>query len=140
MIIDPTTDVGKLRLRIADYSEFPMLPDSVYDSVLADNDGNLTKSTITLANYILGILSLRTHRKLQALEVWGAESFANYRQFLLDTIANPNTISGVYPIPYSPDPQGQINPLIQFVNDWNDSYSKPTNSETLSMTASYQVF
>ena len=140
MIIDPTTDVGKLRLRVADHGDLPFLPDSVYESVLSDTENSLTKSTVILANYILGLLSLRTHRKLQQIEMWSGEAFTNYRLFLRETISNPNTISGVYPIPYSPDPQGQINPLIQFVSDWNDSYSKPTNSETLSMTASYQVF
>ena len=140
MIIDPTTNLGKLRLRCADIGDLPFLTDEVYNSVLGDTSDNLTKSTVICANYILGILSLRTHRKLSNLEIWGQEAFTNYRLFLRETIANPNTISGIYPIPYSPDPQGQVNPLIQFVSDWNNSYSPLTNSETISQLALYQTF
>jgi hypothetical protein len=132
--LDPTTNLGRLRLRCGDYSDMPWLPDSVYNQTLIENDNNLVRSAKTCAQYILGQLSFKTHRKigLQA-EVWGGEAFAQYKQFLLLTVTNPNFMD-ISPIPVNL--QGTaLHPLMQFTKDWNLNYAQITQSEQLSMNA-----
>ena len=74
--IDPTTNLGKLRLRIADYGDIPYLPDVVYTQTLIDTNNSLTASAIILAKYILGMLSFQTDRKLGLqLSVNGSQKF-----------------------------------------------------------------
>lgn len=136
MIIDPTTPIGQVRLRVADFSDLPILPDEVYQATLDSTDGNIPKTSKIIAGYILGSLAFNTHRKLQQLEVWGAEAFTNYRNFLKDTINNPNDLSNFFPIAYVPQDAHCLNPLIEFVNDWNNSYAGTTQSEDLAFTAS----
>jgi hypothetical protein len=135
MSLDPTTPIGKLRLRIADWSDSPFLPDSVYQSVLDDNSGNLYSSAKTLATFILGILSQRTHRKLSTLEVWGAEAFANYKSFLLLTVTNP-AFMDLSPLPYSASGCG-LSPILQFKHDWDRNFTKGTQSQQLAFDALY---
>jgi hypothetical protein len=134
MIIDPNTDIGKLRLRLGDWSDLPILPDSVYEAVLASTSNDLSRSTVTLANYILAIFAQRSHKKLQQLEQWSGETFVNYRRFIIDTINSPNTISGIYPIPFSASSTTE-SPLVKFVKDWNDAYRYPNQSQVLSDVA-----
>ena len=55
--IDPTTNIGKLRLRLADWRDIQWLPDSVYQQTLDDNNNNLTACTRILSQYILAILT-----------------------------------------------------------------------------------
>lgn len=121
MALDPTTSIGKLRLRVADYSDLPYLPDSVYQSVLDDNDNKLPRSAIVLAYYILGILAHKTHRKMGLqLEVWGKEAFDSYKEFLLLTVNNP-AFMNLSILPYSK--AAEFSPLIQFADDWNKNYA-----------------
>ena len=56
-VIDPSTNIGKLRLRLADWRDIQWLPDAVYQQTLDDTSNNLTASTRILAQYILAILS-----------------------------------------------------------------------------------
>ena len=135
-VIDPTTNIGKLRLRVADYSDLPYLPDTVYQSTLDDNDGNLTRSATVVATYILGMLSLKTHRKLQQLEVWGSEAYKNYRDFLLLTVTNP-AFMNISPIPYSASGTA-LHPLLQFASDWNKGFPT-TQSQQLAHDASISI-
>lgn len=133
MALDPTTNIGKLRLRVADYSDLPYFPDAVYQSVLDDNDDNLPRSAITMATYILGMLSGKVHRKLGLqLEVWGAEAFANYKQFLLLTVKDPAFMT-MAPIPYGASGT-TVDPLLQFMNDWNKNYTQGTESQQLAVS------
>ncbi len=133
-VLDPSTDIGRIRLRVGDYSDLEYLPDEVYQSTLDDNAGNLVASASRIAMYILGILSHQTHRKMGLqLEVWGAEAFKNYKEFLILTVSNPAFMQ------YSPQPYGvsgtTVHPLIQFQNDWNKNYMNGTDSQNLAFTA-----
>lgn len=134
MALDPTTNIGKLRLRVADYSDLPYLPDAVYQSVLDDNDDNLPRSATTIATYILGMLAHKTHRKLGLqLEVWGAEAFENYKEFLLLTVTNP-AFMNISPIPYATT--DEFSPILQFASDWNKNFTTGTESQQLAFNAS----
>lgn len=133
MALDPTTNIGKLRLRVADYSDLPYLPDTVYTAVLVENGDNLPRSAVQLAHYILGIMSHKTHRKMGLqLEVWGAEAYSNYRDFLMLTISNP-AFMNISPLPYVSS--AEFSPMIQFQSDWNRAYSEGTQSQALASDA-----
>lgn len=134
MIIDPTSNIGKLRLRVADYSDLPIFPDSVYQSVLDDSAGNLPKAAKTIAGYILGALSHKTHRKMAQLEVWGSEAFHNYKSFLALTITSPEFMD-LSPIPYSST--GERSSLIDFQETWNRNFYAGTEAQQFHSTASY---
>jgi hypothetical protein len=117
---DPSTPIGKVRYRIGDIGQIPILDDAVIQGALDDANGNIPRASSQSAQYILATLSFKTHRKLQGLETWGDQQFANYLKFLNATILNPNLMS-VAPIPY--DNTGEENPLMKFVEDWNKAYS-----------------
>jgi hypothetical protein len=121
-VIDPTTNVGKLRLRVGDVSDIPFFPDSVYEATLTDEDDNLPRAARRMAQYILGTLSAKTHRKLAQLEVWGQEYFDNYVKFIKLTILNPMFMD-ISPVPYGSGSEEQVHPLIQFQQDWNKNYA-----------------
>lgn len=133
MTLDPTSDIGKLRLRVADYSDLPYLPDAVYQATLNDNAGNLPTTARVLATYILGMLAHKTHRRMNQLEVWGAEAFENYRKFLLLTVKDPAFMS-ISPIPYGASTT-TLHPLLQFSKDWNLNYVAGTQSDQLNLDA-----
>jgi hypothetical protein len=134
MTLDPTSDIGKIRLRIADYSDLPLLNDAVISATLADCGGNVPKAAKTCATYILGMLAHKTHRKMAQLEVWGAESFLNYSKFLLLTVSNPNFMD-CSPIPYSAN--AESNPLLDFQRSWNQNFYAGTETQQSNSTASY---
>lgn len=135
MILDPTSPIGMVRLRVADYSDLPLFPDSVYQAVLDENSGSIPATAKTMASYILGALSHKTHRKLAQIEVWGAEAFKNYKDFLILTVKDPAFMS------YSPVPYGlssvDNNPLLQFTQDWNKNFYAGTESQQLAVNALY---
>lgn len=120
--IDPTTPLGKVRLRVGDWADLPILPDSVINAALTDNDNNVPRASALCAQYILGTLTAKTHRKLAQLETWSNEQFDNYVKFLKMTILNPNLMATA-PVPYVNVDEEEQHPLIQFVEDWNESYS-----------------
>ena len=135
-IIDPTTNLGKLRLRCADYSDIPFLPDSVYLQTLTDNNDNLFASARTCASYILGMLAFKTHRKMGLqLENWGGEAFAQYKEYLLLTVTNP-AFMDLSPLPYSAT-SGTVSPIIQFQNAWNKNFTRGTENQQLNLNALY---
>lgn len=120
MIIDPATPVGKIRLRIGDWADLPILPDAVIISALEDCANNIPRAASLCAQYILGTLTAKTHRKLANIEVWSNEQFSNYVAFIKLTIFNPHNMS-LAPIPYVGDTSK--NPLSMFTEDWNAAYS-----------------
>ena len=134
MVIDPTTPIGKLRLRCADIGDIPFLPDSVYNQALIDNNNALPQSAKQCATYILGQLAFKTHRKMGLqLEVWGAEAFDNYKQYLLLTVANPNFMD-ISPLPVNV--QGdELHPIMQFQKDWTLNYAQITQSQQMTIDA-----
>lgn len=132
-VIDYSTDIGKLRCRTADVSDLPYLPDQVYASVLAEKSGNMNAAVVALSSMILGQLAFKTHRKLQQLEVFGAEAFENYSKFLIMTIKDP-AFMNIAPIPYGSGTDN-VHPLIEFANNWNRNFNV-TNSQQLAFDAS----
>ena len=139
MIIDPTTPIGKMRLRVGDYSDLPIMPDEVYTATLDDNAGNIKKASVTVAQYILAALTGQTQQRLGQIEIYGGEWFKNYLQMLKATIMNPNVMD-LHPMPYTPavvDNYGnEIEmPLIQFQRDWNNNFVDGTEAEQTRQTA-----
>lgn len=134
MALDPTTDIGKLRLRVGDWSDLPYLPDEVYQATLDDTSNNLPKSATILAQYILGILTRKTHRKLQQLEVFGSDQFNQYLQFLKETVLNPNQLFNLAPIPYAPEVFDNYG-AEAFVTDWRNNFNGGTQSQMMAFTA-----
>jgi len=130
-IIDPTTVVGKLRLRCGDTSDLPMLSDQVYEQTYTDCNNSLARATSTCAQYILALLSQNTHQKLVQIEVWGAEAFSNYLTFLTKVVLNPS-LSQICPIPYSAS-NDKTHSLIQFQEDWYEGFVAGTQSEQMEL-------
>lgn len=124
-VIDPTTPLGKVRLRVGDWSDLPLLPDTVINSALTDCQNSVPRASALCAQYILAILSFKTHRKLAQLETWDNEKFKHYVEFLKTTVLNPNLMA-TSPIPYTGMAEVD-HPLIKFVEDWNASYSGADN-------------
>lgn len=132
-IIDPSTPLGMLRLRCADYGDLPFLPDSVYLQTLADNGDNLPASAKICATYILGMLSFKVHRKMGLqLEVWNNTQYTNYRDYLLLTATNPAFMSSS-PIPYAAT--ADFSPIADFQANWNRTYFNGTESQALARLA-----
>lgn len=143
MAIDFTTDVGRVRLRVGDAGDFPLLPDIVYTQTISDCTGYLPRAAVIICQYILGTLTSRTHKKLAQIEVFGKDYFDNYLIFVKNTILNPNTFD-ISPLPYTPpilDSWGQpiLQPILEFMQDWNQNYAFGTASDNLRWT-SYPAF
>lgn len=139
MILDPTTPIGKIRLRVGDYSDLPILPDEVYQSALDDCQSYLPRASVLVAQYILASLTGQTHQKLAQIEVYGGEWFTNYLAFVKATILNPNLMQ-VTPLPYTPVTTDEFGnklevPLIQFQKDWNRNYYFGTQDQLMHLTA-----
>lgn len=139
MVIDPTTSIGKMRLRVGDYSDLPLMPDAVYTSALDDCQGNVPRACTLVATYILASLTGQTHQKMAQIEVYGEQWFSNYLAFVKAVILNPNVWS-LAPMPYTPvtlDEYGQQVevPLVQFQKDWTKNYACGTQSQEMRVTA-----
>lgn len=138
-LLDPTQPIGKMRLRVGDFSDLPLLPDSVYSSALDDCNQNIPKASVLVAQYILGMLTAQTHQKLQQIEVYGAEWFQNYLAFVKATILNPNFMD-IQPMPYVAQVKNEFGqvvemPLVQFQKDWNNNYITTTQSQDMHLMA-----
>lgn len=132
-MIDFSTNIGKLRLKVGDFQDLSILPDSVYLQTLTENENNINRSSKIIAGYIAAILSQRSHEKVSFLEIWGAEAFDNYMIFIKNIILNPS-MSGVSPIPYGFN-EGTISPIIKFQNNWEASYQIPNADDVLEYIA-----
>jgi hypothetical protein len=133
MQLDPTTKLGKVRLRVGDFLDLPIFPDAVYQSTLDDTGGNVLRASKTMAQYILAALTMRVHEKMAQVEVYGNQYVDNYIKFLKTTVLNPNMME-VAPVPYG----AQLDvdhPLIKFQKDWNNNYAGGTASQQLTLTA-----
>lgn len=133
-VIDPSTPIGMVRLRIADWSDIPHLPDTVIQSALDNASGNMAKASITCALYILGILSQKVDRRagLQ-LQVWNSQSYKSYKDFLLTTVSNPYLID-FSPLPWSASTI-DLPDLVQFASDFRKNYPRNTESQQLAVDA-----
>lgn len=126
-IIDPSTPLGKVRLRVGDWQDLPILPDTVIESALSDCQDSVPRASALCAQYILATLTFKTHRKLAQLETWSNEQFEHYVEFLKMTVLNPNLMS-TSPVPYTGNIETD-HPLIQFVEEWNESYAQTKNTD-----------
>lgn len=126
MVIDPSTPLGKVRLRIGDWSDLPILPNEVIQSALVDCQNYVPRAAALCAQYILATLTAKTHKKLAQLETWSSEQFKNYVEFLRLTVLNPNMMT-TSPVPYT-GMADVDNPLIVFVDQWNKDYVGPDYS------------
>lgn len=133
MIIDPSTNIGKLRLKIGDTNDLILLPDTVLQQTLTDNDNNVNRSAKVCAGYIAAILSQRTHERLNFIEIWGSEAYKNYMDYIKNIMLNPN-MSDVSPIPYGAG-TSTTNPIMTFNTNWTNAYSGLTADETLALIA-----
>jgi hypothetical protein len=125
-VLDPTTSLGKIRLRIGDWHDLVILPDSVIQSALDDCQSSVPRAAALCAQYILATLTAKTHKKLSQLETWSGEQFNNYVQFLKLTVLNPNMMT-TSPVPYTG--MAEIDhPLMKFIDDWNNDYIGPDYS------------
>lgn len=134
--IDASTALGKCRLRCGDYGDLPLLPDSVYLTTLSENNGNVFRSSMICATYILSMLAVSScHQKLSFIELYGNQKYDQYESYLMK-IAKDSSFNGSSPIPYTGATSTTTkNPLIQFTEDWGNSYTYPTNSEDLRLLA-----
>lgn len=129
-LIDPTTPLGKLRLRVGDTNDLELLPDAVYISTLDDCSQNIPRATSIIAQYILAMLTSQTHQKLAQMEVYGSDWYKQYESFIRLTILNPN-LSQISPIPYAGGLTVQ-NPLTKFNDDWLKNMPRGTERQQLS--------
>lgn len=134
-VIDPTTPIGKVRLRVGDFLDLPIFPDSVYQATLDDNGGNVLRASKMMAQYILATLTMRVHEKLAQIEVYGNQYVDNYIKFLKATILNPHMME-VSPLPYAAG-LDENHPILQFQKDWNANYSRGTAAEAMADSATY---
>ena len=135
MVLDLSQNEDKIRLRVGDYNDPVLLPTSVYTATLADNNNNVNKCVPIIATYLLALFAQKSHSKLSYIEVWGSEVYSNYKDWLLKVVLNP-MMNQSSPIPYTGASSTTTkNPLIAFVEDWENSYQKPTQSEDLSNIA-----
>lgn len=137
--LDPSTDVGRLRLRCGDYFDIPLFPDSVYEQTITDCNGYLPRAATLMCQYILGMLTQRVHKKLSQIEIFGTDYFNSYLAFVKATILNPAYMD-ISPLPYTPpimDAWGNLlqQPIIQFQIDWNQNYAYGTQSQQMHWTA-----
>lgn len=117
--IDPTTPLGKVRLRIGDWSDIPILPDSVINASLTDCQNSIPRTSQLCAQYILATLTAKTHKKLAQLEAWSGEQFNNYLAFLKLIVLNPH-VSATAPVPYVNDLTEH--PIQEFMDEWKAGY------------------
>lgn len=135
MTLDPSSPIGMIRLRIADWSDIPILSDAIIQSALTQNDNNVPRAAKLCAQYVLGSLTNKVHRKMSLqLEVFGSEWYQNYRDFLVLTVTNP-AFMDVSPLPSSTTLSESVNPLVQFSKDWNNNFFRGTNSQELALDA-----
>lgn len=130
-VIDPSTPIGKMRLRVGDWADLPWLPDSVYQSTLDDNNNNIVKASGVVAQYILAMLTRNTKTKLAQLESYDNQTFEQYKQFLILTTKDPAFMS-FNPLVTS-STSNEDNKLIQFQNYWNAGYFQGTSWDDMKM-------
>lgn len=134
MALDPTSQIGMIRLRIADWSDIPILSDAIIQSAIDQNQGNIPRSASLCARYVLGSLTSKTFRKMGLqLEVHGAEWYKNYKDFLLTTITNPAFME-INPMPWGAS-GSMLDSLLQFQEDWNKQYYRGTQSQKMALDA-----
>lgn len=133
-IIDPTSSLGKVRLKTGDTRDIPILPDEVIEQVLLDSNNNLRQAVVTCAQYILATLAFDGQAKMGVVEVFGNQVFSQYKQYLLLILKDPS-LNQVCPIPYVAGAD-EVHPILQFKEDFTNAQNRPTSDERLHQIAS----
>lgn len=120
-MIDLSSPVGILRLRLGDTRDIPILPDEVYEQALEEKKGNLKAATILCGQYILATLAFDSQASMGVVTVYGNQVFRQYQDYLTMVIKDPS-FSSVSPIPYSGDCTSS--PITEFQKDWYMTYSR----------------
>lgn len=131
MIIDPTSPIGKVRLRIADVNDMPYLSDGVIQSALDESSGSVVQASKTCAMYVLGMLAHKTHRKMNQLEVYGEQAFFAYKSYLMLCYKDP-AFMDFSPVPYSST--AEFSPILDFQKNWNAAFTNGTEAQQLAFT------
>lgn len=128
-VIDPTTNLGRVRLAVGDWRDVPILPDSVINQVLADSGNNLRTAIRTCGSYILATLAFDGQAKMGIIETYGNHVFKQYQEYLYMVVKDAN-MNGICPIPYSSSGT-TLHPILQFEQDFYNSYNRPTSADRL---------
>ena len=134
-VIDYTTNVGKVRLRIGDSLDLQIFPDSIYEDVLTANSDNVTATAREMAFMILAQLTQNTRSRLDRIETYGQQAFDNYLKFIekyITSANSPNNLAGIYAagISITDIDSNQTDPdVVQRRMPWgpNGEYSPITN-------------
>lgn len=119
MIIDPSSSVGKVRMRTGDWRDIPILEDIVIEQALLDCNNDVKAASVLCCQYILATLAFKSHQKLSMIEVWGRESYLSYRDYVMTVLKNPD-FSGISPLPFT-----QLScpsPIARFQKNWDKQY------------------
>lgn len=112
----------RVRLIVGDTMvEIEYLSDEVYQFLLDKHQNNETSAALEAARYILGSLAKFSRQRTGDIEVYGAEMFKNYKDFLLELIRNPQMLlsrAQVY--------AGGISKTDMIANDSNPDNIPPT--------------
>lgn len=85
--------IDRLRLIVGDTMvEIEYLSDETYQYLLEKHSGSETASALEAARYILGSLARYSRQRTGDIEVYGAEMFKNYRDFLIELLRNPQML------------------------------------------------
>ena len=83
----------RVRLIVGDTAtEFEYLSDETYEYLLNKYNDNETAAALEAARYILGSLAKYSRQRTGDIEVYGAEMFKNYKDFLIELIRNPQML------------------------------------------------
>lgn len=88
-----TNPIDRLRLIVGDTMvEIEYLSDETYQYLLTKYENNETPAALEAARYILGSLARYSRQRTGDIEVYGAEMFKNYKDFLVELIRNPQML------------------------------------------------
>lgn len=136
MVIDYSTALGRVRLRISDTSDIPYLPDSVILGSLTNNNNNENLAAKECSMYILGMMSGQTRQRLMQIETYGSDVFLQYQKYLMMIWKDP-AFSTVSPIPYTGSVIGtpEKSKINTFVENIDKAYVHYNADETLQQIA-----
>jgi len=88
-----TSAIDRVRLIVGDTNtEFDYLSDETYQYLLNKYQNNEQATAMEAARYILGSLAKYSRQRTGDIEVYGAEMFKNYKDFLIELLRNPQML------------------------------------------------
>lgn len=91
---DPASSkTDRVRLIVGDTDiQYEYLSDETYEYLLTKYSDNETAAALEAARYILGSLAKYSRQRTGDIEVYGAEMFKNYKDFLVELLRNPQML------------------------------------------------